>query len=106
MLHYFSEIKFANPENLQYGLQHVLNLLTQDQELPVKVEAAVALQYLIKNQPMAEQFIQPHVKSIIQVEYIYTVTRSVRGFTITVCSVTVQLSTVSISTVLEEKGFS
>ena len=69
MLHYFSEIQFSRPENLQYGLQQVFNCLTQDKELPVKVEAAVALQFLIKHQEMAQEFVQPHVKPIIQVIY-------------------------------------
>ena len=45
----------------------VFTCLTTDKELPVKVEAAVALQYLIKNQPKAETFIQPHVREIIKV---------------------------------------
>ncbi len=39
-----------------------------DDQLPVKVEAAVALQYLIKNQSDAETFIQPHVRPIIKVQ--------------------------------------
>ncbi len=67
MLHYFSEIQFSRPENLQFGLQGVFNCLTQDKELPVKVEAAVALQFLIKHQEMAQEFVQPHVKPIIEV---------------------------------------
>ena len=45
----------------------MFNCLTLDDQLPVKVEAAVALQYLIKNQADAEAFIQPHVKPIIKV---------------------------------------
>ena len=67
MLHYFSEIQFSTTENLQFGLQKVFDCLTQDKELPVKVEAAVALQFLIKHQEMAQQFVQPHVKPIITV---------------------------------------
>ena len=43
----------------------VFNCLTQDKELPVKVEAAVAMQYLIKNQHVAAKIIEPHVKAII-----------------------------------------
>ena len=34
----------------------------------MKVEAAVALQFLIKNQSTAESFIKPHVKPIIEVQ--------------------------------------
>eukprot|EP00731_Ephydatia_muelleri_P006488 Em0003g736a len=66
MLHYFSEISFASDANLQFGLQQVVNCLTGDKELPVKVEAAVALQYLIKHQSIAESCIQPCVRLIIQ----------------------------------------
>ena len=73
MLHYFSEIQFSHPENLQYGLQQVFNCLTQDKELPVKVEAAVALQFLIKHQEMAQEFVQPHVKPIIQVHVLRSI---------------------------------
>ena len=43
----------------------MFSCLTQDKELPVKVEAAVAIQYLIKNQHVAEKIIEPHVKDII-----------------------------------------
>ena len=35
---------------------------------PGQVEAAVAMQYLIKCQENAEEFIKPHVKPIIQGE--------------------------------------
>jgi hypothetical protein len=66
MMRYFSEVQFTDQANLQHGLQHVFNLLIHDQELPVKVEAAVAMQYLIKSQKIAETFIQPYVKPIIQ----------------------------------------
>lgn len=65
MVHYFSEITFEQETHLQYALQEVLSCLTQDKELPVKVEAAVALQHLIKNQTLAEKVIGPHVKPII-----------------------------------------
>ncbi len=48
------------------SILQVFACLTQDKELPVKVEAAVALQFLIKHQGIAESFIQPYVKPIIQ----------------------------------------
>ena len=44
----------------------VFQCLIHESELPVKVEAAVAMQYLIKHQTIAENFIQPYVKDIIQ----------------------------------------
>ena len=52
--------------SLSLFFPQILNCLTQDKELPVKVEAAVGLQHLIKNQTLAEKVIQPYVKVIIQ----------------------------------------
>lgn len=49
-MHYFCEIKFRNETNLLTALQLTQNSLLNDKELPVKVEAAVALQMLISNQ--------------------------------------------------------
>ena len=57
----------------------MLSCLTQDQELPVKVEAAVALQSLIKNQELAEQVIRPFVKPIITGMYMYMYMYSIRN---------------------------
>lgn len=49
-MHYFCEIKFRNETNLLTALQLTQSSLLNDKELPVKVEAAVALQMLISNQ--------------------------------------------------------
>lgn len=50
VLHYFCEIKFRNESNLITALQLTQTCLLNDKELPVKVEAAIALQMLISNQ--------------------------------------------------------
>lgn len=49
-MHYFCEIKFRDEANLITALQLTQTCLLNDKELPVKVEAAVALQMLISNQ--------------------------------------------------------
>lgn len=50
VLHYFCEVKFKNDQNLQTALDLTRLCLINDNEMPVKVEAAIALQVLISNQ--------------------------------------------------------
>lgn len=50
MLHYFCEVKFKSEHNLQSALDMTRLCLINDNEMPVKVEAAIALQVLISNQ--------------------------------------------------------
>lgn len=50
MLHYFCEVKFKSDQNLQTALELTRLCLINDNEMPVKVEAAIALQVLISNQ--------------------------------------------------------
>lgn len=50
MLHYFCEVKFKSDQNLQSALELTRFCLINDNEMPVKVEAAIALQVLISNQ--------------------------------------------------------
>lgn len=54
MLHYFCEVKFKSDQNLQTALELTRNCLINDNEMPVKVEAAIALQVLISNQEKGE----------------------------------------------------
>lgn len=54
MLHYFCEVKFKNDQNLQSALQLTRLCLINDNQMPVKVEAAIALQVLISNQEKGE----------------------------------------------------
>ena len=46
----FSEMKFKQEAHLFQALEHTKNCLCTDKELPVKVEAAIALQMLITEQ--------------------------------------------------------
>lgn len=64
VLHYFCEIKFRNESNLITALQLTQSCLLNDKELPVKVEAAIALQMLISNQEKAQKHIEPFIKPI------------------------------------------
>ena len=47
VLHYFSDIKFKNPGNLKVALDMVRTRMCEDKDLPVKVEAAIALQMML-----------------------------------------------------------
>ncbi|XP_061173648.1 importin-7-like [Saccostrea echinata] len=64
VLKHFCELKFKNENNLKTALEMVRNSLCSDKELPVRVEAAVALQVLLVEQEKARDFIQPFVKPI------------------------------------------
>lgn len=55
MLHYFCEVKFKSDQNLQRALELTRLCLINDNEMPVKVEAAIALQVLISNQEKGKQ---------------------------------------------------
>jgi len=50
VLHCFCDVKFKNPHNLEQALLLTRSLLTKDTELPVQVEAAIALQALLTEQ--------------------------------------------------------
>lgn len=55
MLHYFCEVKFKSDQNLQTALELTRLCLINDNQMPVKVEAAIALQVLISNQEKGEK---------------------------------------------------
>jgi len=61
VLHYFCEVKFKSDQNLQTALELTRLCLINDNEMPVKVEAAIALQVLISNQEKGEQLSQSTV---------------------------------------------
>ncbi|XP_074661019.1 importin-7-like [Tubulanus polymorphus] len=65
VLHHFSEVKFKNEMNLAQALNLTQTCLCGDKDLPVRVEAAIALQMLITSQPKAEMYTKPHIKPII-----------------------------------------
>ena len=50
VLKHFCELKFKNENNLRQALELTRNALCSDKDLPVRVEAAIALQMLITEQ--------------------------------------------------------
>lgn len=54
MLHAFSSLKFHNELNLRNAVELAKKSLIEDEEMPVKVEAALALQSLISNQAQGD----------------------------------------------------
>lgn len=61
VLHYFSEIKFKQEAVLAEAIRLTTNALLTDQELPVKVEAAIALQMLLSSQEKVHKYVEPQV---------------------------------------------
>uniref|UniRef100_A0A671W7C5 Importin 7 n=1 Tax=Sparus aurata TaxID=8175 RepID=A0A671W7C5_SPAAU len=66
VLHYFCEVKFKSDQNLQTALELTRLCLINDNEMPVKVEAAIALQVLISNQEKAKEYIVPFIRPVMQ----------------------------------------
>lgn len=66
MLHAFSSLKFHNELNLRNAVELAKKSLIEDEEMPVKVEAALALQSLISNQAQAKEHMKPYVRFIMQ----------------------------------------
>lgn len=50
-------MKFKSDQNLQTALELTRRCLIDDREMPVKVEAAIALQVLISNQEKGKWFV-------------------------------------------------
>uniref|UniRef100_A0A0K0EFB0 Importin N-terminal domain-containing protein n=1 Tax=Strongyloides stercoralis TaxID=6248 RepID=A0A0K0EFB0_STRER len=61
----YSECSFRTPKYLNKVLEGLFIRLTQDTELPVKVEAAIAIQSLIENQSNVAELLKPRVKDIL-----------------------------------------
>ncbi|KAH3857509.1 hypothetical protein DPMN_100118, partial [Dreissena polymorpha] len=61
----FSEMRFKQEAHLYQALEHSKNCMCTDKELPVRVEAAIALQMLISDQEKAKQYMTPHVRTVI-----------------------------------------
>lgn len=62
-MHYFSEI-FKSEQILVEAIRLITNALLTDQDLPVKVEAAIALQMMLAAQTKAQKYIEPLIKNI------------------------------------------
>lgn len=65
VIQHFSEAKFRNREIIVMTAEGLKQLLIHDKELPVRVEAAMAIQNFIGNQPAAEKHCSNDVKAII-----------------------------------------
>ena len=65
VLHCFAQVKIRNDANLVKALELTHNALCTDKELPVRVEAAIALQMLLAEQDRAKDILKPHVSTII-----------------------------------------
>ncbi|XP_012261739.1 importin-7 [Athalia rosae] len=64
VLHYFSEIKFKQEAILVEAIRLTTHALLHDQDLPVKMEAAIALQMLLSAQDKAQKYVEPMIKQI------------------------------------------
>jgi hypothetical protein len=66
MLHHFCDVKLNDTTNAQKVTECVLQLLLHDKDLPVKVDAGVALQFLVKYQEISLAMVKPLIKQIIE----------------------------------------
>nr|DBA30347.1 TPA: hypothetical protein GDO54_006343 [Pyxicephalus adspersus] len=66
VLHSFCTLKFHNELNLRNAVELAKKSLLEDKELPVKVEAAIAVQMLISNQDAAKEYMRPYIRPIMQ----------------------------------------
>ncbi|XP_060535459.1 importin-7 [Cylas formicarius] len=64
MLHYFAEFDFKQEQILMEAVNLTVRALLFDKDLPVKVEAAIALQSLLNYQEKCHKYIEPQVKQI------------------------------------------
>lgn len=65
VLHSFGDITFKDERNLEIAVNSARLCLTEDNDPPVKVEAAIALQFLIEKQEESKKYIEPHVRQVI-----------------------------------------
>ncbi|NXY43556.1 IPO8 protein, partial [Ceuthmochares aereus] len=66
VLNSFSALKFHNELNLRNAVELAKKSLIDDNEMPVKVEAAIALQTLISHQTQAKEYVKPYVRPVMQ----------------------------------------
>jgi len=66
MLHYFADVKYKDPNVLGQSFQLTIDsLLKPDEEVPVKVEAAIALQMMLSSQgENTKAFVEPRIREI------------------------------------------
>ncbi|XP_035003852.1 importin-8 isoform X6 [Hippoglossus stenolepis] len=66
VLHSFSPLSFQDELVLRNAVELVKQDLIDDKEMPVKVEAAIALQTLVSNQEQAKLYIRPYIQPVMQ----------------------------------------
>uniref|UniRef100_A0A4W6EWK9 Importin 8 n=1 Tax=Lates calcarifer TaxID=8187 RepID=A0A4W6EWK9_LATCA len=66
VLHCFSPLRFHDDLVLRNAVELVKQDLIDDKEMPVKVEAAIALQTLVSNQEQAKLYIRPYIRPVMQ----------------------------------------
>ncbi|XP_047523796.1 importin-7 isoform X1 [Pieris napi] len=64
VLHCFARVHFKNEVQLAEAVRLSIHALLHDADLPVKVEAAVAIQMLLTSQEKVHQMLEPQVKEI------------------------------------------
>ncbi|KAI4803046.1 hypothetical protein KUCAC02_006605 [Chaenocephalus aceratus] len=62
----FSPLRFQDELLLRNAVELVKQDLIEDKEMPVKVEAAIALQTLVSNQEQAKIYIRAHIRPVMQ----------------------------------------
>ncbi|KAL1456808.1 hypothetical protein WDU94_001509 [Cyamophila willieti] len=63
-LYNFSEIKFKDESILIEAIRLLLNALLTDKDLPVKVEAGIAIQMFLNNQKNTVQYVEPQIREV------------------------------------------
>ncbi|CAM9462061.1 importin-7-like [Lampetra fluviatilis] len=66
VLHSFSDVRFTSELNLRNALELTRKCLIEDNELPVKVEAAIALQVLVCSQDKAKDYLKAFIGPVMQ----------------------------------------
>lgn len=65
IMHFFENFDFDNEMTLMQGVNFLQNLLINDKELPVKVQAAISLQTLIIKQEKSRPIVEQNLERII-----------------------------------------
>uniref|UniRef100_A0A4W5LS38 Uncharacterized protein n=1 Tax=Hucho hucho TaxID=62062 RepID=A0A4W5LS38_9TELE len=68
VLHSFSPLRFHNELVLRNAVELVKQDLVADKEMPVKVEAAIALQTLVSNQEQGLRFTHMHGRAHVHTQ--------------------------------------
>lgn len=64
VLHSFSDANYKNQQVLAEAIRLIVNALLHDKDVPVKVEAAVAIQEFLSSQEKCCDYLEPHIKEI------------------------------------------